>query len=165
MFDESALNASMQGIPDLQMLSDDLAGSVDPLAEGFGIPQSTEPGLCAAEPGLNGDFSWEMISLGLEEPLPTQDVIDELYVTLRTLYSSSTPLIGSLQHGDLFRQGVSHHGDHPSSPLFCCYVLGSQHATSCLFALYYVVYSCLTDSKILILTRTFLYTRTKVRPS
>lgn len=28
----------------------------------------------------NNDFSWEMIGLGLEEPLPTQEVIDELYV-------------------------------------------------------------------------------------
>jgi len=26
-------------------------------------------------------FTWEMIGLGLEEPLPPQDTIDELYVT------------------------------------------------------------------------------------
>ncbi len=25
-------------------------------------------------------FTWEMIGLGLEEPLPPQDTIDELYV-------------------------------------------------------------------------------------
>jgi len=29
----------------------------------------------------NGDFSWEMIGLGLEEPLPRQDIIDDMYVT------------------------------------------------------------------------------------
>jgi hypothetical protein len=28
---------------------------------------------------LNGDFSWEMLGLGLEEPLPAREVIDELY--------------------------------------------------------------------------------------
>ncbi|KAI9696580.1 MAG: hypothetical protein M1836_005599 [Candelina mexicana] len=29
--------------------------------------------------GSNEEFSWEMISLGLDEPLPTQDVIDDLH--------------------------------------------------------------------------------------
>ena len=24
------------------------------------------------------DFSWDMLSLGLEEPLPSQDIIDEM---------------------------------------------------------------------------------------
>ena len=28
----------------------------------------------------HNDFTWEMIGLGLEEPLPVQDAIDELYV-------------------------------------------------------------------------------------
>lgn len=31
-------------------------------------------------------FSWELISLGLEEPLPCQEIIDELY----SLFTSST---------------------------------------------------------------------------
>lgn len=30
--------------------------------------------------GLDNTFSWEMIGLGLDEPLPTQDVIDDLSV-------------------------------------------------------------------------------------
>ena len=30
--------------------------------------------------GLGNTFSWEMIGLGLDEPLPTQDVIDDLSV-------------------------------------------------------------------------------------
>lgn len=33
----------------------------------------------------SNDFSWEMISLGVEEPLPDPEVIDELYVGLRSL--------------------------------------------------------------------------------
>ena len=33
-------------------------------------------------PGLDrtGNFGWDMISLGLEEPLPDREIIDELYV-------------------------------------------------------------------------------------
>lgn len=31
-------------------------------------------------------FSWELISLGLEEPLPSQEIIDEMY-TLFTLFA------------------------------------------------------------------------------
>ena len=29
---------------------------------------------------LDANFSWEMIGLGLEEPMPMQEAIDELYV-------------------------------------------------------------------------------------
>jgi hypothetical protein len=87
----------MQGIPDLQMLSaDDLALPVDPLAEGLGLGQSAESSIPASQPGLNGDFSWEMISLGLEEPLPRQDVIDELYVCSRAIELPNKPLIGRI---------------------------------------------------------------------
>lgn len=28
---------------------------------------------------LDQNFSWEMIALGLEEPMPTQEAVDELY--------------------------------------------------------------------------------------
>lgn len=28
---------------------------------------------------LDQNFSWEMIGLGLEEPMPTQEAVDELY--------------------------------------------------------------------------------------
>ena len=31
------------------------------------------------------EFSWELISLGLEEPLPSQDFINEMYVFTRQL--------------------------------------------------------------------------------
>jgi hypothetical protein len=35
--------------------------------------------------GITDDaYSWEMIGLGLEEPLPQQDVIDELHVSRST---------------------------------------------------------------------------------
>lgn len=37
---------------------------------------------------VDANFTWEMIGLGLEEPLPTQEVIDELYVTCATYPAS-----------------------------------------------------------------------------
>lgn len=33
--------------------------------------------------GLDDNFNWEMIGLGLEEPMPTQEAIDELFVAAR----------------------------------------------------------------------------------
>jgi hypothetical protein len=36
--------------------------------------------------GNNPQAQWDLIALGLEEPLPTQDVIDELYVLPAALY-------------------------------------------------------------------------------
>lgn len=35
---------------------------------------------------LDNSFTWEMIGLGLEEPLPPQDTIDELYVLHRAWF-------------------------------------------------------------------------------
>jgi hypothetical protein len=50
--------------------------------------------------GVDGNFTWEMIGLGLEEPLPTQEVIDELYVLPRmppeTSWNKTTGLIPTL---------------------------------------------------------------------
>lgn len=50
-------------------------------------------------------FTWEMIGLGLEEPLPPQETIDELYVYLLT--HSRVELILSLQTSNLLRQNTS----------------------------------------------------------
>lgn len=38
---------------------------------------------------ININAQWDLIALGLEEPLPSQDVIDELYVLHAALYSTS----------------------------------------------------------------------------
>ncbi|KAH8727511.1 fungal-specific transcription factor domain-containing protein [Phaeosphaeriaceae sp. PMI808] len=43
--------------------------------------------------GGDADFSWEMIGLGLEEPLPPQDVMDELYQIYFTKVHPSLPVI------------------------------------------------------------------------
>ena len=39
--------------------------------------------------GLDSTFSWEMIGLGLEEPMPMQEAIDELYVSVPSILHSS----------------------------------------------------------------------------
>jgi len=46
--------------------------SISPRPETF--PAASSAGSNTA----NGDFPWEMIGLGLDEPLPTQDVINDL---------------------------------------------------------------------------------------
>lgn len=70
-----------QGIPDLSSLSNNLNNNhTTPLDASFGQTQQSQAEFPATGLGLDGDFSWEMISLGLEEPLPPKDVTDELYV-------------------------------------------------------------------------------------
>lgn len=53
----------------------------------------------------DSNFTWEMIGLGLEEPLPPQDTIDELYVFRGIL--KKRMLIFSLQTSSIFRQDSS----------------------------------------------------------
>lgn len=72
----------MRVIPEMSMLADNVGTSMPSLTGAYGHPQPDPTGLPGENVGFNGDFSWEMISLGLEEPLPTQDVVDELYVLL-----------------------------------------------------------------------------------
>ena len=42
------------------------------------MPNALAPGDMSM--GTNDNFSWEMIGLGLEEPLPPQDMIDDMSV-------------------------------------------------------------------------------------
>lgn len=44
--------------------------SISPAPDAFQTAGATQPG--------EGDFPWEMIGLGLDEPLPPQDVMDDL---------------------------------------------------------------------------------------
>ncbi len=50
------------------------------------VPEAVPMSIPDFDPSMNftldSNFSWEMIGLGLEEPMPTQDAIDELYVIL-----------------------------------------------------------------------------------
>ena len=76
---ESTLNIISQGLPD----GGNFLGSADPVSSNFTESISPRPeAFSAANPGsansANNDFPWEMIGLGLDEPLPPQDVINEL---------------------------------------------------------------------------------------
>ncbi|KAH1490925.1 hypothetical protein KXV92_001300 [Aspergillus fumigatus] len=67
----------MTNLPDVPLLPTDLNTSLSPpqpIVEHQPLSQAYLPS------GLHtgGNFGWDMLGLGLEEPLPTQDVIDEL---------------------------------------------------------------------------------------
>jgi hypothetical protein len=69
-------NTISQGLPDAGYL----AGGDK---TGMAFPDSISPGpdvLNASATGnpAEGEFPWEMIGLGLDEPLPPQDVMDDL---------------------------------------------------------------------------------------
>lgn len=77
---------SMLALPDLSELSE-IGGFGGEMHNSFQGP--TDPG--AGQPGpmlfpppqntaSNNNSQWDLISLGLEEPLPSPDVIEELYV-------------------------------------------------------------------------------------
>ncbi|KAJ9234881.1 transcriptional regulator family: Fungal Specific TF [Paecilomyces variotii] len=91
--DTSIPSDPMPGMPDMSMFSDNIPNSMPSLAGTFGQTQSGSTGLAGENMGFNGDFSWEMISLGLEEPLPAQDVIDELHQIYFDKVHPSSPII------------------------------------------------------------------------
>ena len=60
----------------LQTSTDTIMLPVTSMAPGMMPDSEMMPGL---DLNLDESFSWEMISLGLEEPMPMQEAIDELY--------------------------------------------------------------------------------------
>ena len=64
-------------ISDMSALADDMGIPISP-AEATGQPQPGQGFLPETGFSAAGDPAWEMLSLGLEEPLPAQTVIDEL---------------------------------------------------------------------------------------
>jgi hypothetical protein len=67
---------------------------------GFGADMNMGMGLD------DNTFTWEMIGLGLEEPLPPQETIDELYV-INPFYKLVQKLILHIQTPNLLRQDPS----------------------------------------------------------
>lgn len=60
-----------------------LGGQMDNMLQGPTAPSTAQPGPMLFPPqhtATNGNSQWDLISLGLDEPLPDQDVIEELYV-------------------------------------------------------------------------------------
>ena len=77
-FEASLPSETLNDLPDLGTLPNEMGGIPQLPLDGAGGLHSGQ--ICFPEPdlGSGNDFSWEMIGLGLEEPLPAQDVIDEL---------------------------------------------------------------------------------------
>lgn len=77
----------MVSLSDFQMPTAGTTGS-------FGNDYSTD-GLNFQETNLGDEFAgesfpWEMVGLGLEEPLPAQDTIDDLYVVAQSPMTCAT---------------------------------------------------------------------------
>ena len=72
-------NGNSNTVPDISNAADMIDPSID----------------LAGQYGMGGieDFSWDMISLGLEEPLPSQDTMDELYQIYFEKIHPSLPMI------------------------------------------------------------------------
>ena len=81
--DESILN-----LPDLSGLGG-LEGIGENMDNSYSTSTAPSAGMLFPSPPTTqggGNSQWDLISLGLEEPLPSQDVIDELYVFYPAFY-------------------------------------------------------------------------------
>lgn len=65
-------HAQRQNSANARMLSPDQSASHD------NSPQALPQFSNASSSAFNSDFSYDMIALGLEEPLPTQDIVEDL---------------------------------------------------------------------------------------
>lgn len=100
--DGASLNSMVPEFQDIQIGSHNvnvLSHMEHTLNQSDGIPQSQFPhtmlGNTGGDPGVAGEepFPWEMIGLGLDEPLPTQDVVNELNQTYFDKIHPSLPMI------------------------------------------------------------------------
>ncbi|KAF2003242.1 hypothetical protein P154DRAFT_520195 [Amniculicola lignicola CBS 123094] len=78
-----------QGPPDA---SGYLGGPVDPFTKSISPGPDGLNGAANGH-GADGEFPWEMIGLGLEEPLPPQDVMDDLYQVYFSKIHPSVPVV------------------------------------------------------------------------
>ena len=50
-----------------------------PAIDDFNFPPNIQTNISMSMSNVDANFTWEMIGLGLDEPLPPQETIDELY--------------------------------------------------------------------------------------
>lgn len=79
-FSATLTEESILSLPDISGLAEEMDGPM-PTANAAPTSQSGQIFFPCSQQSTPNDPSWDLISLGLEEPLPTQDVIDELFVT------------------------------------------------------------------------------------
>jgi hypothetical protein len=91
----------------------------------------------------NSDSQWDLIALGLEEPLPSQDVIDELYVLYAALYFNMCLIQITFQGQYILRKDLPNDADHPSPPVLRKSEPRPSHAAAYMSALHYVVSCCI----------------------
>lgn len=87
-----AYGTSSFSLPSRYCMSDEPPIEASPSAS-KGTDEKESDGL------LSASFSWEMIDLGLEEPLPAQDVLDDLYelrLSLRMIQANVFPGLKSI---------------------------------------------------------------------
>ncbi|CAL5874636.1 uncharacterized protein PFLUO_LOCUS8933 [Penicillium psychrofluorescens] len=76
-FSATLTEESILSLPDISGLAEEMDGPM-PTANAAPTSQSGQIFFPCSQQSTPNDPSWDLISLGLEEPLPTQDVIDEL---------------------------------------------------------------------------------------
>ncbi|KAJ5679427.1 hypothetical protein N7462_007671 [Penicillium macrosclerotiorum] len=76
-FTGSMHDDSLLSLHDISSLGNDISASVPATSNGLGTSQLGHP-VFEGVSGIPSDPQWDLISLGLEEPLPAQDVIEEL---------------------------------------------------------------------------------------
>lgn len=68
---------SMFPLPDISGLGNDMSNAMPSSADGMGTSQPDQTLFRGTTP-FASDPQWDLISLGLEEPLPAPDVVEEL---------------------------------------------------------------------------------------
>lgn len=91
---ENAFTAPIQDeamlpFPEISALGNEMETSM-PSSSDAANPSQPVQTFFPPPPSMPNDTPWDLIGLGLEEPLPTQEVIDELYVS-STPFSFSGP--------------------------------------------------------------------------
>ena len=102
------------------------------------------------------DTSWEMIGLGLEEPLPPQEIQDDLYE--QNLACSMVFSLTFRQISNIFRQDPSLNARHTQTTVHGRSEPGSSYAPAGLPAIYHVDPSRFHHRQVRGVTRTFLPT-------
>ena len=91
---------------------------LDPALQGIS-PSYPEPTLNSQpQPDELDNFSWEMISLGLDEPLPNQDVVDELNQLYFDKIHPTNPMLNRARYF-----GAMHFAPHQRPPLALRYAM------------------------------------------